>query len=312
MVVAQAASSRGTAAKRRSQSRRGGGESRQVERRLLASLGDVGQLTPIVVVGDGSEHFVVIDGYKRVRLLPRLGADTVRATAWDLDELDAITLEHSMRRRETSTAIEQGWLLVALRDRFRLSLDELARRFDVSKSWVSRRLALVGDLPPAIQRAVRQGEVGAHAAMKYLVPLARANAEDAGRLCQAIGSLSLSSRQVGTLYAAYHSSSAEARELILTQPDVFLRAQQESQRSDTPPDPAERLLRDLGSLAGIARRVRRDVRDGVVRRLDSAHRREVERCVRQARLDTEALFTVADKELADARSEHTDGDSRAA
>ena len=41
-------------------------------------------------------------------------------------------------------------------------------------SWVSRRLALVHELPEAIQERVRRGEVGAHGAAKYLVPLARA------------------------------------------------------------------------------------------------------------------------------------------
>ena len=62
-------------------------------------------------------------------------------------------------------------------DRFGLGQEELGRRFDKSKSWVSRRLSLVADLPTAIQDSVRQGKLGAHAAMKYFVPLARANEE---------------------------------------------------------------------------------------------------------------------------------------
>ena len=39
------------------------------ERRLLASLAEVGQQVPIVVVQEGTDgSFVVIDGYKRVAL----------------------------------------------------------------------------------------------------------------------------------------------------------------------------------------------------------------------------------------------------
>ncbi len=33
----------------------------------------------------------------------------------------------------------------------------------------------MGDLPREIQEQVRRGEIAAHAAMRYLVPLARAN-----------------------------------------------------------------------------------------------------------------------------------------
>ena len=44
------------------------------ERRLLASLSEVGQQTPIVVVRDG-QRWVVVDGYKRVRAVQRLGQD---------------------------------------------------------------------------------------------------------------------------------------------------------------------------------------------------------------------------------------------
>lgn len=44
------------------------------ERRLIASLSEVGQQTPLVVVRDG-ERWVVVDEYKRVRV-PCTGSDT--------------------------------------------------------------------------------------------------------------------------------------------------------------------------------------------------------------------------------------------
>jgi len=46
-------------------------------------------------------------------------------------------------------------------------MDELARRFNHSKSWISCRLALLKVLPIAIQDQVRAGTVSAHAAMKH-------------------------------------------------------------------------------------------------------------------------------------------------
>jgi ParB/RepB/Spo0J family partition protein len=149
------------------------------ERRLVASLAELGQQVPIVVVeGGGNDRFVVIDGHKRIRGLRRLGQDTVRALAWQLSESEALVVDRLMGTGPSDSAIEQGWLLRELYGRFELSLEELAQRFDRSRSWVSRRLGLVRELPEEIQQRVRQGELVADAAMKYLLPVSRGNRED--------------------------------------------------------------------------------------------------------------------------------------
>jgi len=65
------------------------------ERRLLASLAERGQQIPIVVIAltDEPNRFLVIDGYKRIRALRRLGHDTVRVTVWDMEETEALVLD---------------------------------------------------------------------------------------------------------------------------------------------------------------------------------------------------------------------------
>jgi ParB-like chromosome segregation protein Spo0J len=195
-----------------------------LERRLLSSLAEVGQQTPIVVVSAAeAPQQVVIDGYKRVRLLRRLGQDVVRATAWDLSEADALLLERMLRAGDADSALEQGWFLRELRDRFQLSGRELGQRFGRTESWVSRRLALVAELPEAVQRHVRAGGIGAHVAMKYLVPLARANRVDAERLADAVAPLRLPSRQMAVVYAAWSGSNLQTRELLLKDPSLVLR-----------------------------------------------------------------------------------------
>jgi hypothetical protein len=91
-----------------------------------------------------------------------------------MNEAEALPLSRSLRSGPQESALEEGWLLAEMEQRFGYSLDELARRFDRSTSWVSRRLALVELLPEAIQQQVRVGKLGAQVAMKYLVPVARA------------------------------------------------------------------------------------------------------------------------------------------
>src|SRR5882724_8913651 len=174
------------------------------QRRLLASLAESGQQTPIVVVAaEGTaEHYVVIDGYKRIAALEQLGRDRVEAVVWPMSEAAAVVLDRSLRLSEHETALEVGWLLTELEQRFGYGLDELARRFDRSVSWVSRRLALVELLPEAIQQQVREGELGAQLAMKYLVPVARVNLEHCERMAAAFVQHRCDTRQAGQLYAA--------------------------------------------------------------------------------------------------------------
>jgi ParB-like chromosome segregation protein Spo0J len=109
----------------------------RAERTLLASLAEIGQQTPVVVVAD-AERFVLIDGYKRVRALKRLAHDVVLATRWELEEVEALLLERGLRRG-SEDALDQAWLLAQLQERFGYSLEDLARRFEHNKSWVSGR-----------------------------------------------------------------------------------------------------------------------------------------------------------------------------
>jgi ParB-like nuclease domain len=69
------------------------------QRRLLASLAESGQQTPIVVVAaEGqTDRFVVIDGYKRITALGQLGRDTLEAVVWPMSEAAAVLLDRSLR-----------------------------------------------------------------------------------------------------------------------------------------------------------------------------------------------------------------------
>jgi len=261
------------------------------ERRLLASLAALGQQTPIVVVRDGDRD-VVVDGYKRVRALRRLGHDIARGTAWDLGELDALVLERILRASSPTSALEEGWFLRELVSRFGLCREELARRFDRTASWVSRRLGLVTDLPASVQAHVRSGSIGAHAAMRYLVPLARANEGDCEKLSANVAPSRPSSRQLGELYAAYVAGNEATRALVVSEPTLVLRARAEA-HGDGEATPAEHLLEDLRVAAAIVRRASGRVRKGA---LDGASDRERD-LVRGARLDMCAEVKVLEQRL---------------
>jgi ParB/RepB/Spo0J family partition protein len=281
---------------------------RQRQQRLVASIATSGQQTPVVVVSD-SEHagrYRLIDGFKRVAALEQLGRDTVEAILWDINEADALVLDRSMRFSEHETALEQGWLLQELEQRFGYSLEDLARRFDRSVSWVSRRLALVEQLPQSVQQRVRAGEISAHVAMKYLAPVARANADDCQRMAEAFSKHRFTSRQAGELYAAWRDASPTIRQRILDSPELFLKAHQ--QVSPQPSSPAEELLRDLTMIVAITNRAGRRLARATPLMSHSefeAATRKIECAVR----DLQHLAQRLDKEQTHVEPKSTDRDS---
>src|SRR5215471_13202966 len=258
------------------------------QRRLLASLAESGQQTPIVVVAaDGQQNrYVVIDGYKRITALQQLGRDKVEAVVWPMAEAEAIVLDRSQRLSEQETALEVGWLLAELEQRFGYSLDELARRFDRSISWVSRRLALVEALPEAIQREIREGKIAAQVAMKFLVPAVRISLDACQRMAVIFAQYHCDTREAGQLYAAWRKASPAIRKRILDAPDLFFKAQRQSQE-EAPAGTGADLLRDLEMIAAIVNRAQRRLTGAAATDVDAqqgkAARHQIERIQKQLR-----------------------------
>ena len=277
------------------------------ERRLLASLADAGQQMPIVVVTGGSAY-VVVDGHKRVRCLRRLQRDTVGAVVWEMPEAEALIFRQLLRTDATDSAFEQGWLLRTLHEDHGLALDALARRFDRSVSWVSRRVSLVRTLPEAVQQHVHDGRLVAHAAMKYFVPLARANAADCVRLVEAVVPHRLSLRQIGRLYHAYVAGVEATRELVVTDPLLVLRVTDDTPAAAVRPEASapEALLTDLHIVGAVARRAARRLQHGGG--LLPPERERAWRLFDQVHMDFRDLQRRCEKELRDARSGTAHGD----
>ena len=266
---------------------------RQRQRRRLASLADSGQQVPIVVVAAEGQaaRYVVIDGYKRIAALEQLGRDTVEAVVWPMSEAAAVLLDRSLRLSERETALEVGWLLQELEQRFGYGLEELARRFDGSVSWVSRRLALVELLPEGIQQQVREGQIAAQAAMKFLVPVARQSLEDCQRMAAILAEHHCDTREAGQLYAAWRRGSAAIRKRILDDPALFFKTQRQEK---VPSGTGAELIRDLEMVTAIVNRAQRRLAGAGVVELDhqqrAAVRHEIERIEKQLQRMDEKLL----------------------
>jgi ParB family chromosome partitioning protein len=265
------------------------------QRHLLASLAESGQQTPIVVVNakDNEGRYLVIDGHKRIAALRQLGRDTVEATIWPMGEAEALLLSRSQRMSPQESALEQGWLLSEMEHRFDYSLDELARRFDRSVSWVSRRLALVELLPEAVQRHVREGNLGAQIAMKYLVPMARVSADDCERMANAFVKHRCDTRQAAQLYTAWREGSRVVRERILAEPELFLKTQR--QPPTVQAAAFEQVERDLEMALALLRRAGRRLTEALPE-MNGAQREQAQREIESARRELNRMAERIGKE----------------
>jgi ParB family chromosome partitioning protein len=229
--------------------------------RLSASLLEQGQTSPIVIVEGGEPgRYVLIDGHSRVRALGRCGNDVARALLVPLAPAEALAWSYRQESGPRRSPLEEGWLVRELRTSTG-TLGAVAELVGRSKSWVSRRLGLVEELPEAIQSLVRGGAVGAHAAMKSLLPLARANAAAATRIAEIASREELTSREIEELCRGWYAAPDPDREQLFEKPRLYLavteRLGNKKNKGERPP-----LVSDFELLAAVARRSERVLRRG--------------------------------------------------
>jgi ParB/RepB/Spo0J family partition protein len=225
------------------------------ETQLMASLDEHGQQDAIMVVAEAEGRYAVVDGHKRVRALRRLRRDTVRAVVWEASAPEALAAAYRSASKQSYSAIEDGWLVYELHRVGRWDLGKTAAALGRSKSWASRRLGLVEELPDCLAEAIAAGRVGAHAAATYLTPLTRVNGQDGRQLAEKVLCLGLSDRQLKALCASYKAAGAPTRRKIADDPARFLKALEVAGKG--PQDPAlsdaeNRALKALELIGNVA------------------------------------------------------------
>lgn len=238
---------------------------RAVER-LARSIERCGQLIPCiaVVLEAGSAQWVLLDGYRRIAALRRLGRDTACVEPWTMDLAQALVTLLGRASARAFAPIEEALLLRELVQRLGLTEHEVARRSGRDVSWVSRRLQLVCALPEALLAAVRAGALSSWAATRVLGPLARANAEHAERLLDALKATPLSTRELRRWFEHYQKASRLTREHLVDHPRLFVQAlkAQQAERAvvQLRAGPEGEFARDCRALLGLLERLRARLR----------------------------------------------------
>lgn len=226
---------------------------------LADSLLRHGQLLPIVVVAGELRKFILIDGYQRVEAARRAGLDTLRAHIWPGPAPDAVCQLLASDGARQFDVFEQAALLQELKRTHRLNQSQIAAAMGRHPSWVTRRLALIEQLPAPAIEAVRAGHLSSWSASRVLVPLARANPAHAEALVVAIKGHPVTSRQLLSFFRHYQSANRALRQKMVDEPVLFFRslAAKAGERTDrqTRDGPEGRWCRDMRTAGHILTRL---------------------------------------------------------
>jgi ParB-like chromosome segregation protein Spo0J len=279
-----------------------------LEKRLMVSMDEAGQQSPVIVVaGEELGRWVLIEGRKRVRALRRLKADAVKAVVWELAPAEALIAAYQLQDGTAWNVLEEGWLVWELVRSGGLSLGEVGRRLERSKAWVSGRLGLVEGLPDGVLDGVQGGKIGAYVATRYLLPFARANAGECEKLAEKIMENGFRSREVEALCRYYAAAGPKSRRRMVQDPVRFLAALKEARKGAIDPrlsEAEERCVKNLELIGKVALGLVRQLPQTCTYDTEAEIRATLERAWRQCWERFEMLAKTAEAVLAMGESSH--------
>ena len=194
--------------------------------RMADSIERYGQIMPILVVAAQAPRYTLIDGYLRVAAAKRSGKDMLLSHLWHGSEKDALCHVLVKDGERKWDIFEQAGLIQELHRRHGLSQRNIAHLLGKNPSWVSRRLSILASLPDQVAKSVQRGNISSWAATRVLTPMARANAEHAGRLAENLIQHPLSTRQLFIFFKHYQRSNRKVRENMVNDPQLFVKAEE--------------------------------------------------------------------------------------
>lgn len=232
-------------------------------RRLRASVQRDGIRDPVLVsLGVQADRWVLVDGFKRVRVADELGLTHVWVRSVQLDATQAkAAILHCNQGRPGLCEIEEAWIVRSLCREQGLRPAQVGQLLGRDKSWVCRRLKLAEALDATLQDDLRLGLLSATAA-RELAQLPRGNQL---RVAQAVRDHQLTSRQSACLVAQLlQTTDPLAVREVLADPLRHLAAETPSAKAPQC-DPrlsegGNRLRRVLLSWAGLCGHLTRSLR----------------------------------------------------
>ena len=194
-----------------------------------------------VVARENEGVYQIIDGFKRFYAAEDLMMETLECRVLEIDLQGAKVLLLSYNRSPGSMeAWEEAMVLKDLISRHNMDQGSLAKLTGYSRSWVSRRLALIDKLDETVCSEIKMGTLtSSHG--RALIRLPRGNQ---GEFARAIMGYRLTSRQSDALAEAFiKAKDQDKQQYILTHPEQVLN----QEHSDAQQEPYDVRLSGYGN-----------------------------------------------------------------
>ena len=189
---------------------------RASEARLLTAIAERGIAEPLEGV-DESERHVLLNGFKRLRCVRKLGITTVPYVSLGQDAALGIVALLRTSNDKALSLLEQAGFVDEINRLHQMSVAGIAEALSRSKAWVSLRLGLIAEMSPVIRKKLFAGDFPVYAYMYNVRPFMRINGTDKVEAEQFVAALSgkrLSVREIECLAHGYFRGPEALREQI--------------------------------------------------------------------------------------------------
>jgi len=187
-----------------------------VEARLLASIAERGIEEPLEGV-EGTEGSLLLNGFKRYRCASKLGIRQVPYASLGKDAASGIVNLLRVSNDRSLTILEQARFIDELRQFEQMSVADIAEQLQRSKSWVSMRIGLIGEMTEVVRERIFGGTFPVYPYMYTLRQFMRMNGvkkQDIEDFVVAVSGKKLSVREIEQLAQGYFRGPDSLRQAI--------------------------------------------------------------------------------------------------
>jgi hypothetical protein len=241
-------------------------KSKEIERALLASIiaNDIQEPLKGVDLGDGAK--ILLDGFKRYRCAKKLNIGIVPYSSFGSDEpLGIIKLIRTSIARPL-TILEQAKMIDELQKVHGMTHGNIADLLQKSKSWVSMRVGILGEMSEYVAKRVFNGDFPVYSFMYTLRKFIRMNSIKKNKIdefVKLVAGKGLSIRDIELLADGFFKGSDNLRQQIKEGNITWglNQLKKSSSRTTECTNTEQRMLKDLESVQRYMQKITYRVRD---------------------------------------------------
>ncbi len=235
------------------------------EKILMGSIAEQGIRDPLQGV-DTHGARILLDGFKRYRCAKRLGIGIVPYRLLGTDEAGGIISLLRISNAKSLSILEQATLIDELMHEHGMSNGEIAGNLEKSKSWVSVRAGIIGEMSECVRKKLLGGQFPTYSYMytlRQFIRINRATKKEVDEFVTLVSGKHLSIRNIEVLANGFFKGSEEFRQQIRSGNISWgLSRLKESSAHTTACSELERsMLKDLEITQGYLQRVTCKSRD---------------------------------------------------